>query len=182
MKNKAIFLDRDGVIIEEHGYINTLSQSALFPFSAEAIGLMNQAGFLVIGITNQSAIARGLATVNEVEQVHRDIQKQLLMSHTEARIQRFYYCPFYPDHPWRKPRPGMLLQAARDFDIDLSQSYMIGDSAIDIQAGQQAGCQTVLVLTGKGMQTKTVLNTQHLRAGRTTENILSAANLVVKGE
>lgn len=176
--NKAIFLDRDGVIIEEKGYISSLSQSAVFPFSAEAIGLMNRAGFLVIGITNQSAIHRGLATVREVEQIHRVIQEQLLSGHPEALIHRFYYCPFYPSHPWRKPLPGMIHQAARDFDIDLSESYMMGDSVIDIQAGQNAGCKTALVLTGKGADTESQLKQLNLTPDFITENIHTATKLL----
>ncbi len=179
--NNAIFLDRDGTIIEEKGYICHLSQSAVFPFAGEAVSRMNAAGFKVIGISNQSAIGRGICTVEQVEQVHADIQEILLKE--EAVIHGFYYSPFHPEavvsqyrkeHAWRKPRPGMLLQAGDDFDIHLPASYMIGDSVIDIQAGQQAGCKTILVLTGKGRQTREELVHKGIVPNLVTDNILTA--------
>jgi D-glycero-D-manno-heptose 1,7-bisphosphate phosphatase len=179
--NRAIFLDRDGVIIEEKGYICHLSQSAIFPFAAGAIRKMNEAGFKVIGITNQSAIARGLCSKEEVEQLHADIQG--ILGAEGAVIDRFYYCPYLPggvieayrgSHPWRKPQPGMLLQAAKDFGIDLGESYMIGDSAIDIEAGRNAGCKTILVLTGKGFASREELEQRGISPDYITGNIQTA--------
>ncbi|UCH93316.1 MAG: HAD family hydrolase, partial [Candidatus Aminicenantes bacterium] len=175
--NKAIFLDRDGTIIEEKGYICHLAQSEIFPFAYEAVRMMNENHFKVIVITNQSAVARGICTGEQVENLHLTIQKEFLKR--QAVIDRFYYCPYHTDgvieafkkdHPWRKPAPGMILQAAKDFDINLSQSYMIGDDLIDIQVGKNAGCQTVLVLTGKGRQTKKKLEKENIIPDLISEN------------
>ncbi|MCP5052555.1 MAG: HAD family hydrolase [bacterium] len=185
--NNAIFLDRDGVIIEEKGFICSLSQSRIFPFAAEAIARMNQAGFKVIVISNQSAIGRGVCTKEQVEQIHEDIRESLLEK--EAVIHTFYYSPFHPeaaleeyrkDHPWRKPEPGMILQAAKDFDIHLPGSYMMGDSLIDIQAGQRAGCKTVLLLTGKGGETQKQLDRHGIVPDMTAENILTAIDEILR--
>jgi len=179
---KAVFLDRDGTIIEENGFICRLPEGAIFPFSFEAIRLMNQKGYLVFCVTNQSAVARGICTKEEVEKIHQQLYHTF--QHHQAEIHGFYYSPYHPQgiveeyrqsHTWRKPSPGMLLQAAKDFAIDLSHSYMIGDSVIDIQAGKNAGCQTVLVLTGKGYQTREELESLNLCPDLTVDNILTAA-------
>jgi len=185
--NKAIFLDRDGTIIEERGYICHLSRSEIFPFSFEAVRRMNKNHFKVIGITNQSAIARGICTQEQVENLHAEIREKFL--NREVVIDKFYYCPFHLDgviekfkksHPCRKPAPGMLIQAAKDFDIDLSQSYMMGDNLIDIQAGKNAGCKTVLVLTGKGLQTRQRLGKENITPDLISENILTAINEITR--
>ncbi len=184
--NRAIFLDRDGTIIEEKGYICSLSQSAIFPFTFEAVRKMNSAGFKVIGITNQSAIARGICTKEQVERLHADICKELLTE--QAEFQRFYYCPFHPEgavreyrqrHSWRKPQPGMILQAAVDFALHLPGSYMMGDDVIDIEAGKNAGCKTVLVLTGKGLDTRQILAQRGIVPDLTADNILTAIEKII---
>lgn len=185
-KNKAIFLDRDGTIIEDRHYICDLSQSEVFPFAYEAVQRMNRMGYKVIGVTNQSAIARGICTVEQVETTHREIRETLAQQ--GAVIDAFYYCPYHEDgvveeyrqanHPWRKPQPGMLVQAAEDFGIYLGQSYMIGDAASDIQAGINAGCKTVLVLTGKGKNTQKELEQKGIVPGFTCENILTALDFI----
>ena len=132
--NKAIFLDRDGTIIEERGYICHLSESEIFPFTCEAVQLMQKNHFKVIGITNQSSIARGICTMEQVERIHRQIIR--ILKKKGAVINKFYYCPYHPEgalsefrkvSTWRKQEPGMILQAAKDFNIDLSESYMMGD-------------------------------------------------------
>lgn len=179
--NKAIFLDRDGTIIEEKGYIYTLRQSKIFPFTAEAVRLMNENHFKVIIITNQSAVSRGLCTLEQVETIHREITK--ILAQEGAVIDRFYYCPFHPDFDipayqnqsrYRKPAPGMILQAKEEFDLDLSESYMIGDDIIDIEVGKNAGCNTILVLTGKGREAKEELLDQNIQPDIISENILTA--------
>ncbi|MCP4157926.1 MAG: HAD family hydrolase [bacterium] len=179
--NKAFFLDRDGVIIEEKSYICQLSQSEIFPFTCDAIKRMNAAGYKVIGITNQSAIARGICTVEQVETIHEEITR--ILAENGAVIDKFYYSPFHVDgvvpqfskkSDRRKPAPGMLLQAAKDFNIDLSQSYMVGDSEVDILAGKNAGCKTILVRTGKGPQTLEALKKKNILPDIITDNILTA--------
>ncbi|MCP5105107.1 MAG: HAD family hydrolase [bacterium] len=185
--NGAFFLDRDGTIIEERGYICRLSQSEIFPFAYEAIRLMNESGFKVIGISNQSGVARGICTEEQVKTIHREITGALAKQ--GAIVDRFYYCPFHPEgvvpeyrqtSHLRKPAPGMILQAAKEFNIDLSQSYMIGDDPRDIETGKNAGCRTVLVLTGKGGETSELLEKKGIRPDLTAENILEAARMISK--
>lgn len=186
MKNKAIFLDRDGTIIQDRGYICHLFESEIFPFAYEAVRIMNENQFKVIGITNQSSIARGICSPEQVETLHLTIREKLQVR--QALIEKFYYCPYHADgeipaykkeHPWRKPSPGMLIQAARDFNIQLSHSYMMGDNLIDIQAGKNAGCRTVLVLTGKGLQTKEKLEKENINPDLICKNILTAIKEII---
>ncbi|MGE5341634.1 MAG: D-glycero-alpha-D-manno-heptose-1,7-bisphosphate 7-phosphatase [Candidatus Omnitrophota bacterium] len=183
-KTKAIFLDRDGTLIQDNGYICRLSESAIFPFSFEAVRRMNRLGFKVIVVTNQSSIARGICTKEEVETMHRDIRQLFLKN--DSIIDGFYYCPYHIDgeieayridHPWRKPAPGMLLQAAADFNITLTESYMIGDAMCDMEVGKNAGCKTILVLTGKGEETQKKLMESGVIPDRITTNILDATEL-----
>ena len=157
MTRAAIFLDRDGTICEEVGYVNHLSRSRLLPNSPEAIRLINQAGLLAVVTTNQSGVARGYFSQDLVEAVHARLLASL--SESGARLDAIYYCPHHPSEgapPWRsdcdcrKPRPGMILRAARQHDIDLSRSYVVGDSVVDIESGAAAGIPGVLVKTGYG--------------------------------
>ena len=154
---RAIFMDRDGTISEEVGYVNHLSRYRLLPRSLEAIRLINRAGFLAIVTTNQSGVARGYFSESLVKQVH----DRLLAWTREggARLDAIYYCPHHPreggppyraDCDCRKPRPGMIRKAAAEHGIDLSRSYVIGDSRVDLEAGSGAGVPGILVLTGYG--------------------------------
>jgi D-glycero-D-manno-heptose 1,7-bisphosphate phosphatase len=153
----AIFLDRDGTICEEVGYVNHLSRSRLLPGSLEAIRLINQAGLLAVVTTNQSGVARGYFSEDLVEAVHAQLLSAV--SSGGARLDAIYHCPHHPSEgspPWRaacdcrKPKPGMILRAAREHGIDLAGSYVVGDSVVDIEAGAAAGLPGVLVLTGYG--------------------------------
>jgi D-glycero-D-manno-heptose 1,7-bisphosphate phosphatase len=183
--NRAIFLDRDGTIIEDNGYICRLSQSFIYDFSAEAISRMNKMNFMVFGITNQSSIARGICTPEQVETLNEEIKR--ILAKSNAQIETFYYSPYHVDgiieaykkeHHWRKPLPGMLLQAAEDYDINLSESYMMGDNITDIQAGINAGCKTVLVLTGQGHKYKKILKEKNISPDIITDNILTAIEVI----
>ena len=183
--NKAIFLDRDGTIIENKGYICRLEQSFIFPFAFEAVRSMNELLYKVIVITNQSSIARGICTPEQIESLHSDI-RQAFLEH-RAVIDGFYYCPYHADsviepynriHPCRKPSPGMLLQAAADYRLDLSRCFMIGDDVCDIQVGLNAGCKTVLVLTGKGPETQIKLQKDGIIPDFISENLLAAINTI----
>ncbi len=160
-KQKAIFLDRDGVLNKDHHLIHKPENLELYPFTAEAIKKINQSDYLSIVVTNQSVVARNLCTIEELEYIHKKLDTEL--GEEGAKLDELYYCPYHPDkgypeenpaykmeHPWRKPSPGMLLQAAEDFNIDLSQSYMIGDRETDVIAGKAAGCTTIAVRTGQG--------------------------------
>lgn len=153
--DKAAFLDRDGTVIRDVGYLNDPKQIEFLPGSLEAIRLLNQAGYKVIIITNQAGVARRLISENQLQVIDKTLQKLILNS--GGIIDGIYYCPHHPDHglyPYRrvcdcrKPAPGNLLKAAKDHQIDLSQSWMIGDKDGDIGAGKNAGTKTAFVKTG----------------------------------
>lgn len=156
---KACFFDRDGVIIEEADYISDPSLVRLCPFAADAIRAMHDAGRLVIVVSNQSGIARGYFTEADLRAVEARMNE--LLADAGVKIDAAYYCfhhkkgivPEYAiDCDCRKPKPGMLLRAAKDLDIDLAASFMIGDKESDLEAGLNAGCRGVaLVRTGHGV-------------------------------
>ncbi|MEE9225668.1 MAG: D-glycero-beta-D-manno-heptose 1,7-bisphosphate 7-phosphatase [Bacteroidota bacterium] len=157
MKRVALFLDRDGTINEEREFISSPEQVQLIPRSAEAIRDANAAGIKVFVITNQSGIARGFLTEQQLAELHRRLLE--LLQRERAHIDGIYYCPHYPELgsdgygggcECRKPKPGLLQRAAKEFDVDLARSYLVGDRLIDIQTGKAAGTTNVLVLTGYG--------------------------------
>ena len=158
-KNKAIFLDRDGTINIDRHYLYKTEEFELLPGVAEAIKSINALGYLAIVVTNQPVIARGEVTVKQLEEIHNKMET--LLGQKGAYIDALYYCPHHPDKGFigeipelkcdcmcRKPKPGLLLKAVNDFNIDLNQSWMIGDSSNDIGAGNSAGCKTVLIGSG----------------------------------
>jgi D-glycero-D-manno-heptose 1,7-bisphosphate phosphatase len=153
----GVFLDRDGTISEEVGYINHLERLRLYPWSAKAILKLNRAGWPVIVVTNQSGVARGYFTEKLVREVHETIASKLAAR--GAKVEAFYYCPHHPmgqvelyrvDCRCRKPLTGMVDEAARRFHIDLKASYIIGDTYRDMQLGFNAGLRTILLMTGYG--------------------------------
>jgi D-glycero-D-manno-heptose 1,7-bisphosphate phosphatase len=153
----GVFLDRDGTVCEEVGYVNHLSRCRLLPRSAEAIHLLNEAGRRIAIVTNQAGVARGYFKEDMILAVHERVHA--LLAERGARVDGIYYCPHHPtagEPPYRcacdcrKPLPGLVLRAARELGIDLARSYMVGDSARDVQAAQAAGVTPVLVLTGYG--------------------------------
>ncbi|MCK4734792.1 MAG: D-glycero-beta-D-manno-heptose 1,7-bisphosphate 7-phosphatase [Methanophagales archaeon] len=156
--NKAVFLDRDGVITHDPPhYAHRLDQLKLIPKSAEAIRTLNENGLKVIVISNQSGVARGYYQEKDVAIFNSAIEKEL--EECGAFIDAIYYCPHHPEAEietyrivcdCRKPEPGMLIQAENDLDLDLKRSFLVGDKIIDIDAGYKAGCKTILVLTGHG--------------------------------
>ena len=155
-KQKAIFLDRDGTINKYVGYLRTPEQFELLEGAGEAIRKINLSGYLAIVVTNQPVIARGEVTVDGLQQIHNKMETML--GKEGAYLDGVYYCPHHPDKGFageveelkivcecRKPKAGLLLKAAKDFNIDLSQSWMIGDSENDVLAGRNAGCKTALI-------------------------------------
>ncbi len=150
MSRAAVFLDRDGTINEEMGYINHLSRLVLLPRAAEGLRLLNQAGVPVVMVTNQSGAARGYFPASLVQEVNNRLTE--LLAAGGARLDGVYTCLHHPDDncPCRKPRPELLLQAAQDLDLDLSRSYLVGDRYKDIQTAANAGAKGLLVLTGYG--------------------------------
>ncbi len=153
----AVFLDRDGVVIEDSHYLGDAHRVQLVPGSAEAIAALNRAGWPVVIVTNQSGVARGLFTEGDVQDVHAHLAN--LLWGYGAKVDAFHYCPHHPeaDVPeyrqvceCRKPQPGMLQHAAEELGLDLSASWMIGDRITDLEAGAAVGCRTVLVRSGYG--------------------------------
>jgi len=159
MKKPAVFLDRDGTLIEEKGYLRHAAEVNLPAGAAGAVRMLRQAGFAVVLITNQSAVARGFITEAQLVQIHARLQQ--LLQQEGAMIDAIYYCPHHPDAgnaPYRqrcdcrKPGPGLFFRAAREHSLSLPDSFLVGDKLTDIAAGQRAGCRTVLVRTGYGEQ------------------------------
>lgn len=156
---QAVFLDRDGTINEERDYLFRCEDFKFISGVPQAIKRLNDADFFVVVVTNQSGVARGYYTENDVEHLHAFIQQQLCA--IGAHIDAFYYCPHHPtkglgqykqDCCCRKGEPGMLLQAAKEHSIDLKKSFIVGDKLADVEAGMAAGCRPLLVLTGYGAQ------------------------------
>lgn len=158
VKQKAVFLDRDGTINKENGFITKPEQFELLPNVAEAIKKINKSGYLAIVVTNQPVIARGDATFEELQEIHSKMETEL--GKEGAFLDGIYFCPHHTDKGFkgerpeykcgcgcRKPKPGLLLKAAKDFNIDLSQSYMVGDSENDVLAGKNAGCKESVLIS-----------------------------------
>lgn len=157
MAYKAVFLDRDGTVNEEMGYLNHIERFTLLPRVAQAIRLLNQHEFKTVVITNQSGVARGYFPESLIHLVHKKMEK--LLSMEGAHLDGIYYCPHHPDvgnPPYRqrcrcrKPETGLVEDAVRELDLDCSQSYMIGDRGVDIEFGHLIGAKGILVLTGYG--------------------------------
>jgi len=147
MKKPAVFVDRDGTLIEEVNFLSRVEDLRVYPFTPPAIKLLKDKGYLVIVLTNQSGIARGKYSEADMHAIHDQIQ-------TEAGglIDAFYFCPHLPSAEChcRKPNLGMIESAQADFEIDMVQSWMIGDKGLDVEIAQNAGVKSVLVLTGYG--------------------------------
>jgi D-glycero-D-manno-heptose 1,7-bisphosphate phosphatase len=156
-RRRAIFIDRDGTLSEEVGYINHLSRFRLFPFAVEAIRLVNRSPFLAVLVTNQAGVARGYFPESLIHEVHAVVARELDAG--GARLDGIYYCPHHPtagEPPYRqecdcrKPRPGLLHRAADQLGIDLARSYVIGDRLGDLELAWSVGATGVLVRTGYG--------------------------------
>ncbi len=151
---RAAFLDRDGTINEEVEYLGDPDHLTLLPGAGEAIRRLNEARVPVLIVSNQAGVGRGYFTEHEVEAVHQRLVERL--AEHGAHLDGIYYCPHHPDDncACRKPRAGLIEQAARDHEIDLESSVVIGDKPSDLAAGQSVGCRTVLVLTGYGARNR----------------------------
>lgn len=157
MKRPAVFVDRDGTLIEEAGYLDRLERLVVYPWSIDAVRLLNRAGFSVFVVTNQAGVARGLVDESFVHEAHRHLTAMFAAG--GAQISACYYCPHHPDATvaayrqtcdCRKPKPGMIRRAAQEFSLDLSRSFLAGDKWIDIESAQAAGVAGILVRTGYG--------------------------------
>lgn len=148
MRNRAVFLDRDGTIARDVHYCQRPEDFELLPHVAEAISFLNKRGFKIVVITNQSGIARGYFTEETLAQIHKKMVGEL--AKYGAKLDGVYYCPHHPDEgcSCRKPKTALFHKAAKDFNIAFSLSYVVGDMQMDIDAGKTLGCKTVLVTTG----------------------------------
>jgi D,D-heptose 1,7-bisphosphate phosphatase len=158
-KNISLFLDRDGTICEEVGYLRSPTQIRLLPGAAEAIRLANRQGIKTVMVTNQSGVARGFFTEEQMQDIHAELSRQLKKK--DAFLDGIYFCPHHPSEgkdPYRrtcdcrKPASGMILRAAAEMDIDLERSYCVGDRFADLECGMRLGAKGVLVLTGYGKE------------------------------
>ena len=153
----AVFLDRDGTLLEEANYVCELDRLVFFPFAIDAVRLLNRAGFAVVVVTNQAGIARGIVEESFVAQAHAVMTERL--AEGGARVDGYYYCPHHPQGiveayrrvcECRKPQPGMLRRAAGELGLDLTGSFVVGDKLQDVEAGAAVGARGVLVRTGFG--------------------------------
>jgi D-glycero-D-manno-heptose 1,7-bisphosphate phosphatase len=183
----AVFLDRDGTIIEDVGYLRRLDQIRFFPWSAGSIRALNLAGLPVVVTTNQAGVARGLFTEAFVEQTHRELAARLAAA--GARIDAYYHCPHHPSKAvvaeyaiacdCRKPGRGMIDRAARDLRVDPSQSFVVGDTWLDVGMARAAGARGVLVRTGVGAEQERSMRPTDLTADAIVDNLASAVSWIL---
>ena len=180
---RGVFLDRDGTLIEEVGYLDRIERVRFFPYSIDAVRLLNRAGFAVIVTTNQAGIARGFFDEAFVESTHHELSK--VLGAGGASVDGFYFCPHHPDGvvaayrrtcDCRKPQPGLLRRAATDHRLDLERSFVVGDRAHDIAAGMAVGARGVLVRTGYGDR---VAATNH-GAAAVADNLMGAVSWILQ--
>lgn len=181
----ALFLDRDGTLIEEVGYLSDPDQIQLIPGAADVVRHANEIGVPVVVVTNQAGVARGLFTEARVGEVHRHLTA--LLAEHGATVDAYYYCPHYLkgtieeyriECECRKPSPGMLLRAARDLSLTLDGSWMVGDRLSDLEAGAAAGCRTILVRTGYGSQVIELPPVETIRLAGVFADLPAAAELI----
>jgi D-glycero-D-manno-heptose 1,7-bisphosphate phosphatase len=189
MKRRAVFIDRDGTISEEVGYVNHPSRFRVFPYSPQAIRLLNDDGWLAILVTNQAGVARGYFGVDMIHTVHERLEAELATA--GAKLDAIYFCVHHPnvgeppyrlDCNCRKPKPGLIYKAAEDFSIDLEQSWMIGDRYNDVELAHNAGTQSALALSGYGRgEWEHQRETWKQQPDVTADNLLEAVQTIVSG-
>lgn len=186
---RAVFIDRDGTISEEVGYVNHITRYKVFPFAAEAVRALNEAGWLAVLVTNQAGVARGYFREELIGEVHALLASELERT-AGARLDAVYYCPHHPsvgeppyrqDCDCRKPKPGLIRRAARELDLDLARSWMVGDRYSDIELARNAGLRSAFVLTGYGrgeLEHQSDIWSQ--RPDLVAENLLEAARAIIQ--
>jgi D-glycero-D-manno-heptose 1,7-bisphosphate phosphatase len=181
----AVFLDRDGTMIEDIGHLHHVEDVVFFPWTVDAIRALNRAGFLVVVASNQSAVARGLLTEETLAEIHASMTSTLEAGC--AAIAAYYYCPHHPDgsvQPYatvcdcRKPAPGLVHRAARELGVDLSRSFMVGDKWGDVGLARAAGMRAVLVRTGTGAREE-ASPPPGLTADAIVDNLAAAASWIL---
>jgi D-glycero-D-manno-heptose 1,7-bisphosphate phosphatase len=183
----AVFLDRDGTIVEDVGYLHRSDQLAIFPWTVDAIRALNRAGLPVIVVTNQSAIARGILTEPALDEIHRELDRALAAG--GATVDAYYYCPHHPEGQvdeyaivcgCRKPAAGMIERAERELGVDPGRSYVVGDSWVDVGLARAVGARAVLVRTGHGAEQE-ASRPPHLAADAVLDNLAAAASWILAG-
>ena len=181
----AVFLDRDGTMIEDVGYLDRLERLSLFPYTIDAIRLLNRGGYKVVVVTSQAGVAHGSVTEEFLGEAHSVITQRV--AEAGGRIDAFYYCPHHPhaaiakyrtECDCRKPKPGMIFTAARDLSLDLSRSFIVGDRWRDIEMGVAAGTKGVLVETGYG-KTEAPRRPDHIAPVPVVANLVDATSLIL---
>ena len=184
MSRAAVFLDRDGTVMEERGYFVHAEWLAVFPWSGDAIRCLNRAGYAVVVITNQSAVARGLIDEAFVRETHARLDARL----APARIDRYYYCPHHPDAKdaryretcrCRKPGPLLIERACRELNLDPTLSWTVGDRWLDVACGRAAGTRTALVRTGHGAYEEARVPSA-IRADAILDNLMEAVCWILR--
>jgi D-glycero-D-manno-heptose 1,7-bisphosphate phosphatase len=185
MKTPALFLDRDGTINDEVDFLKDPDQVRLLPDAASALRNAITSGFKLFIVTNQSGIARGLLTEERLHQIHDTLLQQLQSE--DVAIDGIYYCPHHPefgnlsyrkDCECRKPKSGMIVEAARTHNLDLSRSYLIGDRMIDVQTGINIGLPSILVLTGYGKQELKLCREHHVPIFYVAQDLTDAVQYI----
>lgn len=189
MKKKAVFLDRDGTINKDVGYPNSFNLIEIFPYSFEAVRKINKAGLLAVIVTNQSGVGRGLIAEKNLQDIHQKLTRSF--ANHSAHFDAIYYCPHYhlsssPQYrkncQCRKPSPGMALQAAKELNIDIKNSYMVGDKEEDILFGLNIEAKSILVLTGFGQESLPKLEKKGITPAYVAQNLLDAVNWILGKE
>jgi D,D-heptose 1,7-bisphosphate phosphatase len=187
VKKPAIFLDRDNTLIANDGFLGDPSGVRLIPGVADAIARARALGFVIVTVSNQSGVARGMFNEDAVVAVDREMDRLLLEENPQAKIDRHEFCPFHPegtvakykqDSELRKPKPGMILRAARAMDLNLSASWVVGDAPRDIEAGHAAGCRTILVSHPSLSQSPATLEPGSVDPDETVADLAEAMEII----
>ncbi|MBX2991840.1 MAG: D-glycero-beta-D-manno-heptose 1,7-bisphosphate 7-phosphatase [Bacteroidetes bacterium] len=182
----GVFLDRDGTLNIEVDYLRTPDELRLIEGAAASVRRLNNAGLVTCVISNQSGVARGFLTEADIVPIHAKLRAEL--AHEGATLDGIYYCPHHPtagiapynvDCDCRKPKPGMLIRASKEFNLDLKRSFVVGDSVVDIQAGIAVGATTILVQTGYGKQSLLTCREQNIPIEHVAESIVEATEFIL---
>lgn len=182
----AVFLDRDGTLIEEAGYLDRLERLVFYPYSVDAVRLLNRTNYAVVVVTNQAGVARGIFKESFVADAHRHVTETLARG--GARVDGFYYCPHHPEAAveayrvacdCRKPQPGLLRRAASELSLDLSRSFVVGDRWHDLQAGAAVGARGILVRTGYG-RTEEAAPKRDVTPAAVVDNLIEAVSWILR--
>lgn len=186
MSHRAVFVDRDGTMIEDVGYLDRLERLKLFPYTIDALRLLNRADYKVVVVTSQNGVAQGILTEEFLAEAHAHLSQ--MCEAAGAKIEGYYYCPhsthavverYRTDCECRKPKPGMILTAARDHALDLSRSFVVGDRWRDVEMGLAAGTKAVLVETGYG-RTEAARRPAHLPPVPVSATLIEATSWILR--